>query len=77
MAEQVRVETRLEAELNQRGIVTCNWEPEMSLTDGVKETVRVAAAPLTAEEEVWVQLSREEAMYGRVIDALSMAVPPL
>jgi hypothetical protein len=66
----------LSREPNQKGMEIDKYDPVMTLTVGVKDTVREEAAPLTFEELVHEQEVREDAEYDTVVNDDAIVVAP-
>ena len=65
-------------EPNQKGMEIDKYDPVMTLTDGVKDTVREEAAPLTFEELVHEQEVSVEAEYEIVVnDEVTVVAPDM
>lgn len=75
--EQTGVGTaRLRRDPNQKGSDMDKIEPDMTLAEGAKVTVRVEATPLTLEELLQEQEERAEAEYEIVVIEEATVVLP-
>jgi len=67
---------RLRREPNQKGIDIVRYDPVMTFTDGVKETVRDETTPLTSEVLVHEQEAKVDAEYDTVVNEDATVVAP-